>query len=112
MDSDARREAELEAALRDLAQRWRSEIKYVASRFSQLLDSRGALGAVGHPLAQPGVSSGFARLADAGRLDLTVEYLILRREYGSLFTPEQRMIARRRLVERGMPRAELPLEPY
>jgi hypothetical protein len=52
MDRDALREAELDAALRDLAQRWRSEVKYVASRFSQLLNSRGALGAVGHLLTR------------------------------------------------------------
>jgi spore maturation protein SpmB len=112
VSDDGRREAELEAALRDLARQWRAEIHYVATRFLQLLSSRGAVGAVAHLLAQQGVSSGFARLAEEGKLDLTVEYLILRREYGSLFTPEQRSVARRRLVERGVPRAHLPLEPY
>ena len=44
-----------------------------------------------------GTSSGFQRLADAGRLDLTAEALILRSEFEPLFTEEERSIAARRL---------------
>ena len=44
-----------------------------------------------------GTSSGFQRLADAGRLDLTAEALILRPEFEPLFTAEERSIAARRL---------------
>jgi hypothetical protein len=41
-----------------------------------------------------------------------VEFLVLRPKFGTLYGPDERGIARRRLVEAGMRRAELPLEPY
>jgi hypothetical protein len=45
-------------------------------------------------------------------LDLTIEWSVLRPEFGSLFTMEERGIARRKLVENGVARSDLPLEPY
>ena len=98
-------------AMLDAYEQWRHEINYVASRFRQLVASRGGVGAARHLLRQTGTSSGFERLAAAGKLDLTVEFLVLRREFGGLFTPEERGTARRRLVERGMARDRLPTEP-
>ena len=81
----------------------------MATRFRQLVASRGGVGAASHLLGQSGTSSGFARLAEAGKLDLTVEFLVLRREFGGLFSAGERGIAGRRLVEHGMPRSSLPL---
>jgi hypothetical protein len=46
-------------------------------------------------------SAGFQRLTDEGRLDLTVEALVLRPEYEPLFADEDRKIAARRLEEAG-----------
>ena len=112
MTGDDEAERLFEAAMLAAYDAWRSQIGYVASRFRQLVSSRGGVGAAKHLLGQPGVSSGFARLAEAGKLELTVEYLVLRREFGRLFTAEERGIARRRLVEQGMHRDRLPLEPY
>lgn len=45
------------------------------------------------------VSSGFTTLWEHQRLDLSVEALVLRPEYFSLFTDEERKIARTRLAE-------------
>jgi hypothetical protein len=109
---DDLRAGEFREAMLALSVLWEREIGYRASRFRQLLASRGGVGAARHLLAKPGVSTGFTRLAEAGQLDLTMEYLILGSEFGTLFTAEERGIARRRLVEHGMRRDELPLEPY
>jgi|BarGraNGADG00212_1021973.scaffolds.fasta_scaffold70676_1 hypothetical protein len=87
------------------------EIRWRANRFRQLVVTKGGVGAAGDLLAKAGVSTGFARLATAGLLKLTVEYLVLRPEFGTLFTAEERAVARRRLVEHGMRRDQLPLEP-
>jgi hypothetical protein len=105
------RTREFELAMLDLYEQWRG-IHYVATRFRQLVATRGGVGAAHYLLTKPGVSDGFLRLTEAAKLDLTVEFLILRREFGGLFTPEERSVARRRLMEAGMPRARLPLEPY
>jgi hypothetical protein len=77
-----------------------------------MIGTHGAVGAVKRLLHAPGLSNGFIKLRNAGRLELTVEFLVLRPEFGSLFTAEERGIARRKLVENGMARSALPLEPY
>lgn len=43
------------------------------------------------------VSEGYTALWERQRLDLTVEALVLAPDYASLFTDEERAIARRRL---------------
>jgi hypothetical protein len=109
---DDERSRRFEAAMYDLYDTWWREIQYRANRFRQGLGSNGGVGYARNLLARSGVSTGFARLAGARRLDLTVEYLVLRSEFGTLFTAAERGVARRRLVEHGMRRDLLPLEPY
>jgi hypothetical protein len=46
-------------------------------------------------------SEGFTALWQWGRLDLTVENVVLKSEFAQLFTDEDRDIARRRLAEYG-----------
>lgn len=106
------RVARFEADLRALFPEWRRTIGLGQGRLPQMISSRTAVGAAQQLLMSPDLSPGFVRLRDGGRLDLTVERLVLRPEYGSLFTVEQRGIARRKLVENGVARSELPLEPY
>jgi hypothetical protein len=52
-------------------------------------------------LRKYGTTNGFQRLTDEGRLDLTVEALVLRPEYKSLFTEGERRIAAHRWAEAG-----------
>jgi hypothetical protein len=52
-------------------------------------------------LRAEGTSDGFQRLTDEHRLDLTVEALVLRPDYASLFTDEERSIAANRLARAG-----------
>ena len=49
----------------------------------------------------PTVSEGYTALWERGRLDLTVEAVILQHEWRDLFSELEREIARRRLVEYG-----------
>ena len=49
-------------------------------------------------LHAPGVSEGFPRLHQKGRLDLAVEAIILKPEWHGLFTAEERQAARERLA--------------
>ena len=112
MEGDDELAQEFEAAMLGLYDTWRTEIGYVASRFRILVANHGGVGAARRLLQKPGVSAGFARLSAAGRLELTVEYLVLRREYGGLFSADERGAARRRLTEHGMRRDQLTLEPY
>jgi hypothetical protein len=111
-DEGSERAQQFEAELRALFPRWRECVGLGHGRVPQLIASRGAIGAVKHLLSKSGLSAGFIRLHDGGCLDATIEYLVLRREFGSLFTPEERAAARRRLTENGLPRSALPLEPY
>lgn len=109
-DDDAARARRFEVDLRALFPLWKKTVGLGQGRVPQLISNRRAVGAAKHLLGKPGLSPGFVRLRDGGELKLTIEYLVLRREYGSLFTPEERGIARRRLTDSGMPRSELPLE--
>jgi hypothetical protein len=104
--------AHFEADLRALFPEWRRAVQLGQGRIPQMIAKRRAVGAAQQLLMRPDLSPGFIRLRDGGRLDLTVERLVLRPEYGSLFSAEQRAVARRKLVESGLPRSELPTEPY
>ncbi len=106
------REQQFDDALRALFPLWRSCASLAQGRVPQLINRHTAVGAAKHLLHGPGLSNGFVKLRDARRLDLTIEWLVLRPEFGSLFTMEERAIARRKLVENGVARSELRLEPY
>jgi len=109
---EAERAQRFEADLRKLFPLWRRTVGLGQGRVPTLIAHHNAVGAAKHLLGKSGLSAGFVRLRDGGHLELAIEYLVLRREYGSLFTAEERGIARRRLVESGMPRRALPMEPY
>jgi len=61
-----------------------------------------------HLLAKSGVSEGFRRLAAAPKLDVTLEYQVLRPEFRSLFTQEELDVARQRLLDHGLRETDLP----
>ena len=59
---------------------------YRPVRLLQNIKRYGALGAVKELLRRGQPSDGFAILADAGRLDLSMEALVIKSRYGELFT--------------------------
>jgi hypothetical protein len=81
----------------------KTEARYTATRYLQMLhDHRGLETARILVLAdQP--SEGYTALWERGRLDLTVEALVLQPEWQSLFAQEPELLerARRRLTEYG-----------
>jgi hypothetical protein len=80
------------------------EVGYWATRYLQLVRRRGGLDAARYLLNQKLTSDGYARLRDAGRLDLTVEHLVLEPEFQELFSAEELTRARDRLERyRAMP---------
>jgi hypothetical protein len=61
----------------DLYRRARDEVPYNATRFLRMVGERGGCDTALYLLRADTVSDGFAALWEAGRLDLTVEALIL-----------------------------------
>jgi hypothetical protein len=61
-----------------------------------------------HQLLRKGTTDGFQRLKEEGRLDLTMEALVLKPEYGELFTDEERKVAAHRLAEAGYHPSKAP----
>jgi len=84
------------------------EVGYPARRFLAMVRGRGGLEAARQLLSKPGVSEGFRRLAEARKLDLTMEYQVMTAEFSQLFSDRERQIARDRLLSHGLGEAQLP----
>lgn len=77
-----------------------SECDYRPSYFLQMLNDRGAI-ATAHALLSGQPSDGFAKLWQLGRLDLTVEALVIRDDWQSMFSGAELAVARKRLTDAG-----------
>lgn len=74
---------------------------YVPSYFSQMVSDRGGLAAAKALIHADQVSTGFTRLWELRRLDLTVEAFVLQDHWRSLFSEEELAIAKKRLQAYG-----------
>ena len=74
---------------------------YQANYFLGMVVEQGGLTAARGLLRGNQVSDGFTRLWEEGRLDLSVEALVLRDPWNALFTGEELSEARRRLEGAG-----------
>ena len=90
-------EAEFDVAMMDIYRHARTEANYTATRFLQMLHEHRGLKTAQLLLHTAHVSDGYTALWQRGRLDLTVEALILQPRWHGLFTDEDRGIARDRL---------------
>lgn len=77
------------------------DIGYTATRFVQLVSQKGGLQAAKQLIAKEGGTYGFEVLWENKRLDLSVEALVLKSEYETLFSDEERMICKDRLEKFG-----------
>jgi hypothetical protein len=93
--------AEFHSAMRDVYRRARKEASYNATYFLQMVEEVGGLEAAQRLLRAGAVSSGFSALWEKGRLDLSVEAVVLQDRFAGLFTDEDLDTARRRLAEYG-----------
>src|ERR1700676_622798 len=100
-------------AMMDIYRRAKTEANYNAARYFQMLMDHRGLETARILLHAAGVSEGYTALWERGRLDLTVEALILDHpEYHPLFTDEERAIARRRLEDYKYPPVIDPVEKF
>ena len=90
-----------DAAMMRIYHRAREEAKYKATRFHQMLCDHGGLETAQLLLHSSHVSEGYTALWERGKLDLTVEALILDVQWHALFTEAERDIAVKRLLEYG-----------
>ncbi len=107
-DRDRMLERRFDDAMIGVYEDAKSQANYVATRFLQLVRRRGGVEAARRLLARPGVSAGFLKLRDAGKLHLSMEYVVLEKWFAPLFSDEERRIARNRLLDHGMSPDRLP----
>ena len=94
-------EREFDKAMMSIYIRAKREAGYPASYFFRMLQERGGLETALKLLHDNHISKGFTSLLRKGRLDLTVEAVILDEKWRALFTDQERGIARERLEECG-----------
>lgn len=93
--------ASFERAMKDVYTRAKKEANYTATYFFTMLSEHGGLGTAHRLLASSEVSSGFTALYERGRLDLTVEAVVVKPEFASLFSEDEIEIAQQRLDQLG-----------
>lgn len=101
MEADANVMRAFEAAMRDVYRRAKDEADYHATYFLGMLADLGGLETARRLIRLSAVSDGFTALWERRRLDLSVEALVLREEFASLFTEDEREPAERRLRDYG-----------
>lgn len=74
-----------------------TKLKYYPNRFLQMVNDHGGLETARRLLATDTPSDGFSRLFLEGRLDLTVESLVLQEPWSNLFSEHELLEAERRL---------------
>jgi hypothetical protein len=94
----------------ELARRFESEVfqtyeiakkvcRYNANRFLQMLSEHGGVPTARQLLENDGIAYGLTQLWKCGRLDISVEALVLKPPFRALFTELERAKARARLAE-------------
>lgn len=99
--SNGATEAAFHAAMVDAYRRAKDEAGYPGTGFLRMVSERGGMAAARQLLHASSVSDGFTALWERKRLDLTMEALVLRPEFGALFTAEELAAARHRLEQYG-----------
>lgn len=88
-------------AMLEIYRRAKSEAGYEARIFLRMVVEHGGVGAAQRLLHAPKVSDGYTALWQRGRLDLTVEAVVLQPEWLDLFDDDERRIAIDRLENYG-----------
>lgn len=94
-------EKSFDGEMRNIYQRALSECQYRATRFLNTINEHGGYAAARQLLASPKYSEGLTKLWELGRLDISMEALVLKAPWKTLFTEQELQIARKRLQELG-----------
>ena len=81
--------------------RAKKECQYTATRFLQMVNANGGLAAAKMLLAAMRHPEGLTRLWEEGRLDISMEALLLRDPWRQQFSEEELSVARIRLKDLG-----------
>lgn len=93
-------ELQFHETMLDIYRKAKSEAKYNAIRFLQMVTDHGGLRTAHMLINSAAVSEGYTALWERGRLDLTVEAMILANEkYHRLFSEDELAICRKRLKQ-------------
>ena len=90
-------EEEFHEEMLNIYERAKRECGYNATRFLQSVREIGGLAAARQWLAQAKPQEGLFRLWEIGRLDISMEALVLRKQFRELFTEGELSSARKRL---------------
>lgn len=91
-----------DGAMFEIYRRAKAEAGYNANIFLQMISDRGGLATAKYLINAPRVSDGYTHLYERGRLDLTVEALVVEdARWHHLFDPSEIDGARRRLGQYG-----------
>lgn len=93
--------ARFDGEMVDIYRRTGEAFDYWPNYFLRMVRNEGGVVAARKLLGDGKVSEGFLRLVKARRLDLSVEYHVLKPRYALLFTPDERKVARDRLTTYG-----------
>ena len=94
-------EQRFEAIIIETCRRTLKETGHRTTRFLQMFHEIGGLRTAQELLATERVTEGYIAMWELGRLDLTIEALILKPEWHALFTDAEREVARERLKKYG-----------
>ena len=78
-----------------------ADLGYRPTRFRQTVHEHGGVGAAKRLLNGPVAQSGLTTLWELGRLDISMEALVVRERWKPLFSDEERQAARDRLSAYG-----------
>jgi hypothetical protein len=96
VEGDWNAESRFEAAMLDIYHQ-ASRLGYRPTRFLEMVREHVVVETAHRLLAADKIHDGLAQLFLLGRLDLTVEHHVLQPEFASLFSDEERAVARARL---------------
>lgn len=95
-------EVDFNEAMLEIYRKAKSEAKYNAIRFLQMVTDHGGIETAHILINAPTVSEGYTALWERKRLDLTVESMVVRNtRFHELFTAEELEKCRNRLSEYG-----------
>jgi hypothetical protein len=91
-----------DAAMFEIYRRAKTEAGYNATIFLRMIGERGGLATARYLINSPKPSDGYTHLYERGRLDLTVEAMVIgNSKWHSLFTTEELSAASKRLKNYG-----------
>lgn len=101
MSQPTSQEIDFHKDMLEIYRRAKEECGYNATRFLQMVANDGGLKTAKKLISATSPSDGFTALWENGRLDLTVENLVLKPKYRSLFSDEEIKMAIDRLKSYG-----------